>query len=40
MDEADVVLEARSIEDFRRNAVVTSKYGCPWSMNYNWDVPH
>jgi len=25
MDEADVVLEARSIEDFRRNAVVTSK---------------
>jgi len=28
MDEADVVLEARSIEDFRRNAVVTSRYKC------------
>jgi SpoVK/Ycf46/Vps4 family AAA+-type ATPase len=26
MDEVDVVLEARSIEYFRRNAVVTSKY--------------
>ena len=29
MDEADVVLEARSIEDFRRNAVLTSKYNYP-----------
>jgi len=33
MDEADVVLEARSIEDFRRNAVVTSKY-------HSMVVPH
>jgi SpoVK/Ycf46/Vps4 family AAA+-type ATPase len=29
MDEADVVLEARSIEDFRRNAVAISKYDYP-----------
>jgi hypothetical protein len=28
MDEADVVLEARSIEDFRRNAIVTGKCNC------------
>ena len=35
MDEADVVIEARSIEDFRRNAVVASKYDYPGPMTCN-----